>query len=143
MKSSTCLWYDPHMWLFTNFGFFSIVQKGTPDRLTIRGRSRQDLETLVRRYGSLLGVGPEAIVDSPAGDYCCRVGVDKADFSAAMAAIAADIDYSNFKDSVHQEQGHDRAHIYMDVWSTMYEFQLSQGKKLQRAANLYSGLPSK
>lgn len=125
------------MWLFTNFGFFSVVQKGSPDRLTIRGRSRGDLESLVGRYGSILRVGPEAIIDTPDGDYCCRVGVDKADFASAMAAIASDIDYSNFKDSVHQEQGHDRAHVYMDVWSTMYGLQMSETKNRQRKDGLY------
>lgn len=27
-----------HMWLFTNFSFFSVVQKGEVDKLTIRSR---------------------------------------------------------------------------------------------------------
>ena len=37
------------MWIFTPFGFFSIVHKtyDAPDQLTIRGRVRGDLENLV------------------------------------------------------------------------------------------------
>jgi hypothetical protein len=29
------------MWLFTDFGFFSVVQKDASDDLTIRGRTRK------------------------------------------------------------------------------------------------------
>jgi hypothetical protein len=34
-----------------------------------------------------------------------------------------ELDYSNFKDAVAQRQGLERADIYHDVWSVMWEFQ--------------------
>ena len=37
------------MWLVTNFGFFSVVQKKDDDILTVRARARGDLETLKER----------------------------------------------------------------------------------------------
>lgn len=40
------------MWLFTKFGFFSIVQKDHDQRiiLTIRSRTREDLDRLHNHY---------------------------------------------------------------------------------------------
>jgi hypothetical protein len=38
------------MWLFTNIGFFSAVQKSGTDCLTIRSRVKGDLETLREKY---------------------------------------------------------------------------------------------
>lgn len=35
------------MWLFTNFGFFSVVQKDASDDLTIRSRTKSDLDPLL------------------------------------------------------------------------------------------------
>ncbi len=34
------------MWLFTNFGFFSVVQKDASGDLTIRSRTKSDLDRL-------------------------------------------------------------------------------------------------
>jgi hypothetical protein len=36
-----------------------------------------------------------------------------------------EIDYSNFKNTVAQEQGYERAHVYGDVWSVLYDLQRS------------------
>ncbi|MGY2253445.1 MULTISPECIES: hypothetical protein [Pseudomonas] len=38
------------MWLFTNFGFFSVVQKDASDDLTIRSRTKSDLDRLRNHY---------------------------------------------------------------------------------------------
>jgi len=38
------------MWLITNFGFFSVVQKPGDDMLTVRSRVKADLEELQNRY---------------------------------------------------------------------------------------------
>ena len=43
------------MWLFTNFGFFSVVQKPGERDLTVRSRLRSDLERLRERYLPTLG----------------------------------------------------------------------------------------
>ena len=38
------------MWLFTNFGFFSVVQKNGEPELTVRSRTQGDLLRLQRHY---------------------------------------------------------------------------------------------
>ena len=44
------------MWLFTNFGFFSVVQKTGTKNLTIRARVKADLDTLRNLYLPELGL---------------------------------------------------------------------------------------
>ena len=55
------------MWLFTTFGFFSVVQKEPGDDfLTVRARDPKDLDRLRERVPEL---GPTEL---KGGDYCCR-----------------------------------------------------------------------
>jgi hypothetical protein len=107
------------MWLVTNFGFFSVVQKKDDDILTVRARARGDLETLKERYIPKLG----HILRGEGTDYQYRAKVSREDLTKAMKKIVLDIDYSNFKDSVAEKQGHKRARIYGDVWETLLGLQ--------------------
>ena len=43
------------MWLFTKFGFYSVVQKPGEDCLTVRSRVREDLDPLREQYLPNLG----------------------------------------------------------------------------------------
>ncbi len=104
------------MWLITNFGFFSVVQKSGEAQLTVRSRARRDLEMLREKYLPQLG----EIVEGEGTDYQFRARVSREEFSEALKRIALDIDYSNFKNSVAREQGHGRAHIYHDVWASLW-----------------------
>ncbi|MHB2165616.1 NUDIX hydrolase [Alsobacter sp. R-9] len=122
------------MWLITDIGFFSIVQKpgdGPKGLLTVRARVRSDLEALVAKH--LPAVGP--IEESTNTDYRFRVKARQADVAAAMARLAAAIEYSNFKDRVAKTQGPARAGVYHGVWDLLYTLQ-SKG-----AAS--GGLPSR
>ena len=103
------------MWLVTNFGFFSIVQKKGEDILTVRARARGDLEVLKERYVPTLG----HILKGEGSDYQYRAKVSREDLAGAMQKIIMDIDYSNFKDAVAEKQGHKRARIYGDVWEVL------------------------
>jgi hypothetical protein len=110
------------MWILTTSGFFSIVQKPwdrEPGSLTIRSRSREDLERL--RQGYLPGMGD--ISEDPHADYRFRAQAGAHDVTAALAALAGRIDYPNFKDAVEEEQGTSRAEIYLDVWETLSRIQ--------------------
>ena len=80
------------MWIFTPFGFFSVVHKthDAPDRLTI------------------------------------RITAEKDDLAYLMARLIGDLDYDNFKNEVAKQQGHERAARYGEVWSTLYELQLTE-----------------
>jgi hypothetical protein len=92
------------MWLITNFGFFSIVEKSEDkgnDTLTVRARVRADLEELGKRY--LPGMG--AIVEHGGTDYPYRATASRAELAIAVLHATLDIDYSNFKSSVAKAQG--------------------------------------
>lgn len=112
------------MWILSTIGFFSVVSDGgDSERLLVRARVRADLETLRDQY--LNGL---EIVEGAGTDYRYRAYVRRADFERVAAGMAADIDYSNFKNAVAARQGAERAHTYGDVWSTLYELQTSEAR---------------
>lgn len=118
------------MWLFTNFGFFSIVEKAADrgrDTLTVRGRFAGDLELLREKY--LPELGP--IVADAGTDYKYRAQAPRAAVAAAFQHAVAEIDYSNFKSAVMHEQGYGRANLYGDIWRVLYE---AQSHAVARAA---------
>ena len=107
------------MWLMTNFGFFSIVQKKDDDILTVMARARSDLETLKERYIPTLG----HILKGEGTDYQYRARVSREDMAEALGKIIMDIDYSNFKVSVAEKQGRKRSRIYEEVWGALLNLQ--------------------
>jgi 8-oxo-dGTP pyrophosphatase MutT (NUDIX family) len=110
------------MWLITNFGFFSIVQKPDDESagtLTVRSRVRRDLEALRDRYLPEMG----EIVVGGGTDYRYRAKISREALATAVGQIVRDIDYSNFKSSVSKQQGGDRAHAYLDVWKALLQLQ--------------------
>ena len=107
------------MWLMTDFGFFSIVQKEGEANLTVRARVKQDLQNLKERYLPAVG----AIEETEYADYRFRVCVPRQSFAEALREIALDIDYPNFKNSVARRQGKARARAYEDVWQRLYGLQ--------------------
>ncbi len=111
------------MWLMTDFGFFSIVQKEGEQNLTVRARVKQDLLNLKERYLP----GLQAIEETQYADYRYRVRVPREVFAEALRDIALDIDYPNFKNSVARRQGKARALAYEDVWQRLYGLQTGDG----------------
>lgn len=106
------------MWLFTKFGFFSIVQKDNDQDniLTIRSRTRGDLDRLRNHY--LPSLSPSRAHEGT--DYSWRANASVAALKEAMSRIVQEIDYSNFKSEVGLSTGHARAKCYSKVWSAMY-----------------------
>ena len=84
------------MWIFTETGFLSAVQKD-PDGsvLTVRARDM--------------------------ADYPYRVEIEKSDFAAWVAKEAQLIEYNNFKNQVAATRGHKFAKLLGSVWSVMLE----------------------
>lgn len=120
------------MWLLTTFGFFSVVEKPgdrEADALTVRARVKADLEHLRAKY--LPGLGE--ISESSTTDYRYRAQASKPQVMKAFAAIAKDIDYSNFKSAVGNRMGSARAKTYGKVWDVLYALQEGNEQEKQPA----------
>lgn len=104
------------MWIFTQTGFYSIVQKpedvqgGT---LTVRARSLSD----ILNFCDDCAIDPHEIDKTSGTDYPFRVRVSHRVLADWLANSAYEIDYPNFKDRVHQTLGAARAAIYLRIWS--------------------------
>lgn len=85
------------MWLCTKLGFYSIVCK-TSTEVHIRARTRKDLENLKRHCTARVpGASAWKIHRTEPADYRFRVVVPPLDLPDIMQALAASLDYSNFK----------------------------------------------
>jgi hypothetical protein len=81
----------------------------------VRARSERDL----RNLADLIGAEPQR---SDQSDYRCRIRCRKEEWAQALATMAREIDYDNFKSRIGQDDP-DRAHLLDDVWSVLYELQ--------------------
>jgi len=107
------------MWLVTTIGFFSIVHKPGQAGLTIRARVAAGLDRLREQYLPALS----ATRRGGGTDYPCRATVGREEFALALAQMARDIAYANFKGEVAHWQGHTRERIYSKVWGVLRELE--------------------
>ncbi len=126
------------MWLFLPFGFFSIVaHRERPADVLVRARSQADLDTFADalddavheasgRKRELTHAGAN-VKSTPRADYPFRLIASRKDVSALLARFLEgggvdndppELDYDNFKDRV-AESDPERAHLYLEVWSSM------------------------
>jgi hypothetical protein len=105
------------MWLFTPFGFFSVVRKRGESDLTVRSRTRSDLLRLRRHYVPQLS---EPVAHGGT-DYPWRSRCTPEELSKAMGRLVQHIDYANFKDEVALTTGKARAQRYGKVWQALYD----------------------
>ena len=99
-------------------GFYSIVQKGGETDLCVRTRVAADLDRLREGYLPTLTES----VETPGGDYRYRAWATHEAVAEALAAIARDLSYDNFKNEV-ARRDRDRAHAYHDVWDVLGRIQ--------------------
>ena len=106
------------MWLATQHGFYSIVQKES-DLYFIRARVRQDLENLKE----LVGLDSD-IHEWPQADYRFRIMVDLESLLEVMVQMTTALDYPNFKGRIYEreEQSH-KLGCYHRMWQIMVELQ--------------------
>jgi len=104
------------MWVMTDFGFFSIVQKPGDNFLTVRARAAEDLIALRERCPEL-----SPVEEGGGTDYPFRAKASHEALARVMYGVVTDISYSNFKNRIKQTQGADRAHIYGQVWGTLLQ----------------------
>lgn len=104
------------MWIFCKSGFLSAVaDKKNPDIILLRARFRDDLQRFLRDNGQEKMI--PYVSETPYYDYAFRVFMRKDDFVAALKNETENINYSNFKNAVHDGTVRDRA--YMRVWREM------------------------
>jgi hypothetical protein len=120
------------MWIFTRYGFFSIVngrrRDGSPDPDTVMVRARRvaHLRQLLQRCPSVSGA---EITTTLHRDYRYRIVVAKVSWVAAITALAEEQNWCNFKAEVGRHQGaggSDYTHALHSVWSVMNEFQRAE-----------------
>lgn len=100
------------MWFCFNDGFISAVaDKLGINELVVRSRRREILEILF----------PEKeIVELTVSDYKYRTYCTKKELSEILVDRIDEIDYTNFKDSVVDNDLHD---LYGDFWELHYKYQ--------------------
>jgi hypothetical protein len=106
------------MWVCLNDAFVSIV--ATPrvkDHLMVRARRRSHLKNLFPRA---------KLIITKDADYRYRVVVPKAEVTALLVARVQGLSYTNFKDSVKDDDLHD---MYLDMWFEHKKFQDTEPKR--------------
>lgn len=100
------------MWVFLNDAFLSIVAHAEqPEMLLVRARFPADLERFC----------PDAeVTETPDRDYRFRTVLPRRQVADLLAERCQEIDYGNFKASVHERGRHD---LYAKVWSLMWSEQ--------------------
>lgn len=102
------------MWLATQHGFYSIVQK-SPDEFHVRSRIRKDLENLLQLVRQ-----DHEIHAWEGADYRYRVIVGQSDFIEIMAKLALALDYPNFKSQIARlPDQRNKLHAFHEIWSIM------------------------
>jgi hypothetical protein len=106
------------MWIFTTFGFFSVVAHRTkPGVLLVRARVRSDLEAFSVRVG-LEG----EVTENVRADYRYRLEAPAVDVARVISEELTTMDYDNFKSRVEETQGADRESVYMGIWSHLRRY---------------------
>jgi len=118
---------EEYMWLFTKYGFYSIVRKpfsGIKETyeekpFQVRSRIKDDLNNL-KKAAEI----ESEVIETKNSDYRYRMFVGKEDFLSVMNALVDSVDYPNFKNEVakHRDQRH-KLHSYHDIWRLMYNIQ--------------------
>lgn len=110
------------MWIFTTFGFFSIVaHREKPEHLLVRARQRTDLFNLLQKLPQ--GYKKPEPFEDPYADYRWRAVVERPAVAFLLSRICDQMAYDNFKNAVAESQGLDRAKLYSAVWSTVRHLQ--------------------
>jgi hypothetical protein len=100
------------MWICFNDGFVSVVNdKLGIDDLVVRSRRREILETLFPN---------KSITELYVSDYKYRIYCSKKEMQKVLIQRIENIDYSNFKSSVVDEDLHN---LYNSMWFLHYRYQ--------------------
>jgi len=121
------------MWIFTRYGFVSIVcarkADGSidEDTLMVRARSRKHLETLRARFPESEFAKAE-IISNAGTDYRFRVIVSKTGWAMVVSELVTEQTWSNFKNEASgyankMKSSTTYIHALHQVWEVMFRFQ--------------------
>lgn len=122
------------MWVMSNIGFFSIVQKPGDKHLTVRARVKNDLDNLRQLYLPELSLS----VGNAGTDYPWRATVTHEAFAVAFGKMVMDIGHGNFKKEVAKKQGDARAVRYQKVGSALNDLPQEDKLATVKAAGVLS-----
>lgn len=114
------------MWLFTKYGFFSIVKK--TDGFHIRARKRGDLEALREEFRQDRDFVLPPIAETKGNDYAYRIVISSETLLPLIFNnLARSIDYSNFKGKISATPDQrDKLSPLHQIWEIMSEYQTYQ-----------------
>lgn len=112
------------MWLFTRYGFYSVVRckrpaKGGFVQFAVRARRREHLEALLELMEEKI-----YIAETLDSDYGYRVTLMPTQLDDMVIALSGDIDYENFKEECEKCMPRDYCDALHDVWDRMRKEQL-------------------
>ena len=108
------------MWICDNEGFLSIVSNwNDDDTLLVRARSEKHLKNLFPYC--------EMFTDAEA-DYPFRAYINRDEVAEVIAMRLAEAEYTNFKDSVKDDDLHD---AYVNIWQVMWSAFYDERREVQ------------
>jgi hypothetical protein len=123
LRNVDCLWFSV------------VVDLEREDRMLIRARCRADIFNLFNAHQDLPSIERPASDESR--DYRWRMSIGKADWVQLAARLAEGVDYSNFKNTVHEQpdQG-SKGRAYLVIWRAMRDVQLTEGPESPKSPKL-------
>lgn len=101
------------MWVFTQTGLVSAVRhRDEPDTLVVRARDRASLTPLADFCGT-------DVVKHAGSDYPYRTFVKEADYKNWLMQSVEELDYSNYKNRMHDLRDDRFCTALSKVWSVM------------------------
>lgn len=128
------------MWIFTKYGFFSVVaNRFRPRHVLVRARRREHLQNLVNRFGKVLD--HYKIQETPKSDYRFRIEVPRLTWEDVVAVLAEEITYTNFKDEVVRVALTDPEFVRVlhDVWVKMWDYQNQPVEEVDEEIEIQEG----
>lgn len=101
------------MWLMTQHGFYSIVEK--QGACQVRARVRRDLENILGMMGWAYD-----IIEGEGTDYPYRIKIPRYKLLELLLRFGSEIDYRNFKNKIQQLPDQKaKSSAYGKVWGLM------------------------
>jgi len=116
------------MWIATKIGFYSIVlrpeKEGSKNNVYhIRARTGADIDAVISLLEPVLKRALQ-LFQTPDVDYHWRIILKPEELASALAAMAATVDYPNFKNEIYNSDTQAaKLDAYSELWTALYDLQ--------------------